>query len=1018
MRAFILSALLCCFAIALPAQTIQVTDIDVTGYPTISARILISNRDGSSVRPSQPADLSLTINTVPVPVSTVNCPPPAEKLPVYAVLVNDKSQSMQEPITGTVDDLRIELVRLASSTFVRTLDLSVPNTKIALTAFDTTAYLMLNFTDFMPYLNAQAGAVTPFHLPGTNYNAAFLHPVAGAITLLKNAPSNVERIIIFLTDGDPTEPFQIATVIREAVANHIKVYPVTLDLPMVPYLQQLANATGGLAFSNVQTRAEITEIYGRIARQSQSATPCTITWKVDPCDPTEIHTAKISYPAINASAIFTYDVKPYLRFSTVLVNQDTTICRGQNVQLRATGNDPAGTYNWYPSDNLSNPTGATPVASPETSTMYTVVFTDSRGCMSSNEVHVAVLDPVVDIAADSLMICKGDEILLEAASNGTSFSWLPITGLDYPFASVTTARPLQTTTYYITTQLGACTATDSVTVVVYDPAAGGVSAGRDTALCFGESVRLTPQMPVGVYFWSPVDGLDNPFSQTPIATPTVTTTYHVVVTTATGCTVADSVTVTVHPLPTVDAGNDIRICPGESTVLRAIGGIGSYVWSPQEGLDRADGTTVTASPTATTVYTVMYTDAHGCTAVDSIMVTIYNKLTVDAGTDRGICSGGQTQLSVTNTEGTFVWTPSAGLDLPTSRTPIASPDTTTIYVVTVVSPQGCTGTDSVTVTVYPKAHIDAGETVHLCEGNNTVLNAVGSTGTYVWTPSTGLHNPASPSPIASPSVTTLYHITVTDENGCEATDSVLVKVRPLATAVLSLGAPASIVHFGEDVEVTVQVANIDSERDTVTSFTIALSYDSRSLRYRMSSLTVGPAAIGWTITPTDDGTIGLLTLHGNGSFLQSGTICSFTLTPYLSQETAIEHRAAINFERVAIESNPCLTWETQNTSITVPEFCSSNLRAVRIGEEYTLGQNMPNPARDEIHIEYTLGLEAFTRLALYNGYGEEIAVPVNANQQRGSHTVHISTSSLPAGIYMYRLTSGPYTAVRQMVIIK
>lgn len=1018
MRTFILSVLFYCFAIALPAQTIQVTDINVTGYPTISARILISNKDGSSVRPSQPADVSLTVNSLPVPVRTVSCPPPAEDLPVYAVLVNDKSQSMQEAISGTIDELRITLVMLGSSTFVNTLNLGAGDTKIALTAFDTSAYLMLNFTNYMPDLNTQVGALTPFHLPGTNYNAAFLHPVAGAIPLLKNSPSDVERIVIFLTDGDPTEPFQIATVIREAVANHIKVYPVTLDLPMVPYLQELADKTGGLAFANVRTRAEISEIYGRIARQSQNATPCTITWRVDPCDTSKIHRAIVSYPANNASASFSYDVSQYLRFATVTAGRDTTICRGQNVQLRATGNDPAGTYNWYPDDNLINSTSATPIATPGASTNYIVVFTDSRGCRSSDEVEVTVLDPAVDILPDSLMICKGDETFLEATGNGTSFSWSPTAGLDNPSAAATVARPQQTTTYYVTTQMGKCTATDSVTVVVYDPASGGVSAGRDTALCFGESVVLNPQVPIGDYFWTPSEGLDNPLSRTPLANPTTTTTYHLIVTTATGCTVGDSVTITIHPSPTVDAGENVRICPGEPITLQATGGAGSYLWSPQEGLDRTDAAVVLASPAATTVYTVLYTDPNGCTAVDSVTVTINNKLIVDAGTNQSICPGGQVGLAVISGEGTYRWTPATGLDDPTSRTPMASPHTTTTYVVTVVSPQGCTGTDSVTVTVYPGAQIEAGTTVYLCEGNSAKLAVTGSTGTYVWTPPTGLDNPASRTPVASPSVTTLYHVAVTDENGCHATDSVLVEVRPPSTAVFSLEASTPTASFGKDVTMILRASNVDPERDTITSFTIVLAYDPRSLRYRSASLTTGTATNSWTITSTDNTTNGLLTLRGNGPIVRAGVLCSFDLTPYLSPETGISHRAEIRFEEVELQSNGCLLWTTHDTFIAIPEFCSSSLRAVRAGAGYELGQNMPNPARDEIQIDYTLGLAAFTRLVLYNAYGEEVAVPVSISQQAGSYTVHISTSSLPAGVYMYRLTSGPYTATRQMVIVK
>ena len=99
------------------------------------------------------------------------------------------------------------------------------------------------------------------------------------------------------------------------------------------------------------------------------------------------------------------------------------------------------------------------------------------------------------------------------------------------------------------------------------------------------------------------------------------------VTDSKGCTDSDDITVTVHPLPTVDAGADVTIIESESVVIggapTATGnGPFTYDWTPSTGLDDASLANPTASPVTTTTYTVEVTDANGCVATDSVEVTV------------------------------------------------------------------------------------------------------------------------------------------------------------------------------------------------------------------------------------------------------------------------------------------------------------------------------------------------------------------------------------------------------------
>ncbi len=125
-------------------------------------------------------------------------------------------------------------------------------------------------------------------------------------------------------------------------------------------------------------------------------------------------------------------------------------------------------------------------------------------------------------------------------------------------------------------------------------------------------------------------------------------------------------------------------------------------------------------------------------------------MTVNAGTNRRICTGGSFTLggSPTATGGTaplsYSWSPATGLSSTTSANPVASPLSTTTYTVTVTDSAGCTATRSVTISISPTVVANAGADRTICNGASTTIGGSpsGSGGTaplsYSWSPSTGL----------------------------------------------------------------------------------------------------------------------------------------------------------------------------------------------------------------------------------------------------------------------------------------
>jgi len=452
---------------------------------------------------------------------------------------------------------------------------------------------------------------------------------------------------------------------------------------------------------------------------------------------------------------------------------NNAICFGNNTTLSASGGT---SYLWAPAASLSNANIANPLATPTVTTTYTVSVTDANGCIAtSNKVVTVNSLPLAD-AGNNVPICLNLSTILNA-SGGTTYTWSPATGLSNASIANPVASPTATTTYTVTvTNSNNCSATDNLILTV-NPLPNA-SAGANKVICKGNSVTLDGSGGTG-YLWAPSASLNNNAIATPIANPTVTTTYTVTVTNSNGCTATNSMVLTVNNLPNANAGVNNAICIGNNTTLNATGGT-SYVWSPTTSLSNSNIANPIATPTATITYSVTVTDANGCTATSSKVVTVNSLPIADAGNDAAICLNLSTNLNASG--GTaYTWSPATGLSSSTIANPVASPTATTTYTVTVTNGSNCSATDNLILTVNLLPNASAGTNKAICRGNSTTLDGSGGT-SYLWAPAATLNNNAIATPTANPTVTTTYTVTVTNSNGCTATSSMVLTVNTLPNA--------------------------------------------------------------------------------------------------------------------------------------------------------------------------------------------------------------------------------------------
>jgi len=265
---------------------------------------------------------------------------------------------------------------------------------------------------------------------------------------------------------------------------------------------------------------------------------------------------------------------------------------------------------------------------------------------------------------------------------------------------------------------------------------------------------------------SGVVGTGNSVSVCPTTTSTYTASMKVTNCDGANTTYTGTVQVTVNPnTPTTVSPASPTVCNGAAGVTLTATGSGTFSWSPSGGLSGTTGSSVTASPGATTTYTVTETQGT-CTSTATTTVGVGNSATLATSTTSVLCNGGTTGTgTVTPTGGnpayTYSWSGGGGTAATTSGLGAGT------YTVQVTTSKGCTSTATVTITQPSAISLTPGSTSASCGSSNgsATVAATGGTGayTYTWSPAPAV---GQGTPTASSIPAGTYTITVKDANGC------------------------------------------------------------------------------------------------------------------------------------------------------------------------------------------------------------------------------------------------------------
>ncbi len=496
---------------------------------------------------------------------------------------------------------------------------------------------------------------------------------------------------------------------------------------------------------------------------------------------------------------------------------DVSICSGTTTQLNGSG---GVIYSWSPRIGLSNYSIPNPIASPTSTTTYTLTVTDANNiCTSTDQVVITVNpSPTILISPPSAEICAGSNLTL-TASGGTSYLWNP-TGATTSEIIIT---PYSNSSYsVIGTSLNGCKGIASVDVVV-KPIPQNVNAGTDASIALCQTYQLQGSATSSsgsnlIYLWTPATGLSNPNIANPVFTPSSSgsMTFTLTVTDNNSCSVTDQVIInTATALNTTISGQSNIICFGTSTGSATVSANGgslpySYSWntSPIQ-------TTSTATGLKAGTYTVTVTDAKNCISSSQVVISEpVSEISFNTPTVINVeCTGsidGKIIVSANGGTGSISYTisPDIGTQSPagTFSNLIAQS-----YTISATDEKGCnksipvivgTLTDITLPTIIGPANVTA--------TTNTGCTATGvALGTPVTADNCGVALVTNNAPAAFPIGITTITWTVTDNSGnkatCDQTVTVSDNILPTitcpanVTATTNTGCTATGVALGTPV---------------------------------------------------------------------------------------------------------------------------------------------------------------------------------------------------------------------------
>ncbi|MDQ3047179.1 MAG: SBBP repeat-containing protein [Bacteroidota bacterium] len=407
------------------------------------------------------------------------------------------------------------------------------------------------------------------------------------------------------------------------------------------------------------------------------------------------------------------------------------------------------------------------------------------------------------------------------------------------------------------------------------------------------------------------------------------------------------------------------------------------------------------------IYVTGYSKGAG--TVEDYETIKYCQLQSNAGIDTTICNGASVTLNASAAGGvSYSWMPVTGLSNPSIANPVATPTTTTDYIVAITNATGCVDLDTVTVTVIPlpsPAITPSGPTSFCSGGSVTLMSAPAST--YQW--STGVNDTLSSITV---SISGTYSVIVSNGFGCSSSTSQTVTVFALPTINAGMD-DSTCLSTNVNLMATGGVSYVWHPGTTVSDSTIAnpVAGPVNTTTYWVVGTASGGCSNTDSVTITVLGNPGLPTI----SKVEDTLTCSPTYFAYQWYMNGSPISGAISQTYVVtgngtyyVEVFNNLGCSSVSTVITVNDVSVNEL------VQATLLNVFPNPTASDVMIELVLATASDVTITVNNIAGQLISRS-ELKSQNGVVTRKIDLKENPNGIYYLQIITGNEVINRKII---
>jgi gliding motility-associated-like protein len=344
--------------------------------------------------------------------------------------------------------------------------------------------------------------------------------ITSTITVTPNANTCIGAPKIFVIKVNPTP--NVLQPLDQTLCANTNTNAITINggVTGASYNWTNSNTAIGLAASGTGNIASFTALNNT---NTQIESTITITPNIGSC--------------AGAPKTFTIKVNSSL---SIIPGNDVAICKGANVNLSAQG---AQNFEWTPSLGLNCSQCANPIASPDSTTTYTVKALPNTGCQNTGTITITVHQPIKIITSPKKQICNKESFNLWA--NGAStYLWSPSQSLSSATSPNPTATPNATTQYMVIGFDNHNCFKDTGYVILTVFPKPTIQLGADQTLSTGTLFPITSVFsngPIVKWLWSPTTDLSCTNCPKPIATVRKDITYTATITNIYGCTASDDI---------------------------------------------------------------------------------------------------------------------------------------------------------------------------------------------------------------------------------------------------------------------------------------------------------------------------------------------------------------------------------------------------------------------------------------------------------------------------------------------